>query len=626
MCRNWPWSHAVIVKQVFPRRYSATVIGIATVGVIGLVLGPRALADDVNVQIKGIDNPLESNVRKSLSVADKHQQPWSPDHIQRLYRLARKEIKQALQPYGYFNPDISEHLKQPSGDSKTWHAKFDIKHGPATKITELNIGVQGPGKELGAIQKALHSTQLKKGQRLIESRYSDTKSALYNAAYNAGYLDAKFSQSAIRVNPRNNTAEIDLVLDTGDRYYFGPVTFDQHLLNDKFLHRYVPFYPGQPYDAQQLIKLQLALSKSDYFSQIEIQAPRDKATRVPDMNHWFYDLIYPPEEPLASLGELRIPVTVKAKPSKGQSYKISAGYGTDTGPRLGLGVKFRHINQYGHQFQANLRISQVQRTLQSSYDIPIGDVTQDKLSFTATISNQDFGDITSTLSSIGVTRDTGWSLGRKRAYLKLQREYYNLGHGSRSSTLLYPGYNITLKKADNLLFTHKGVSLSLDVHGGSDTLLSSTNFIEGDFSGHAVVPVTAKTRLVLRTEFGAIETDNFKNVPPSQRFFAGGAQSVRGYSYQSISPTNDKNQDIGGRYLASGSVEADWFFYKKFGVAAFFDAGDVENSISKFSFKRGVGIGFRWGSPVGMVRLDLAHPLDDPNTSFRVDFSLGPDL
>ncbi|KEZ77726.1 autotransporter assembly complex protein TamA [Salinisphaera hydrothermalis] len=615
------------MKYVRPRGYTTTaVVGLAAAGMVALVLIPRALADDVDVQIKGIGNPLESNVRKSLSVAGDHKQPWSPDQIQRLFRLAPKEIKQALQPYGYFNPEINERLKQPSGNSKTWHARFNIKHGPATKITRLNIDVEGPGDQLEAIQSALHSTELKKGKRLVESQYSDTKSALYNAAYNAGYLDAKFSKSAIRVNPKTNTAEIDLVLDTGERYYFGPVTFDQDLLNDKFVHRYVPFTPGQPYDAEQLINLQLALSDTDYFSQIEINAPRDKATRAPAMNQWFYDLIYPPQDPLQSIGELRIPVTVKAKPSKGQSYKISAGYGTDTGPRLGLGVKFRHLNQYGHQFRTDLRISQIQRTLQSSYDIPIGDVTQDKLSFTATISNQDFGDITSTLYGVGVTRDTGWQLGRQRAYIKLEREYYNLGYGSRNSTLLYPGYNITLQKADNLLFTHKGVSLSLDVRGASDKLLSSTNFIEGDFSAHAVVPVTAKTRIVMRTELGAIETDNFNEVPPSQRFFAGGDRSVRGYAYQSISPTNSKNQDVGGRYLATGSVEGDWFFYKKFGVAAFFDAGDVTDSLGNFSFKRGVGIGFRWGSPVGMVRLDLAHPLDDSSTPVRIHFSLGPDL
>ncbi|MDA3920364.1 MAG: autotransporter assembly complex protein TamA [Salinisphaera sp.] len=612
-------------RNNFFRRSTAIVLIVVLGG--GLLL-TRALADDVDVNIKGVKDPLLSNVRKSLSVAGKHKDPWSAAQIERLYRLAPKEIKQALEPYGYYNANVKTSLDKPTGDHKTWHADFKVDHGPATKITQINISATGPGDDLEALQQAIASTKLKTGERLVQSRYSATKSAMYNAAYQAGYLAASFAKSAIRVNPKTNTAQIDLVLDTGERYYFGPVTFDQNLLNDKFVHRFVPFQAGQPFNASDLIDLQLALSNSDYYNQIAISAPRDQAVRTSTgdgMNQWFYDLLYPPEDPLASLGQLRIPITVKAKPSKPQHYRISAGYGTDTGPRIGLGVKFRHLNQYGHQFSTNLRISQIERTLQSSYDIPIANVATDKLSFTATISNQKFGDITSNLFGIGVVRDTGWKLGRKRAYLKLEREYYNLGKGSRSSTLLYPGYDFTLKKADDLLFTHKGISLSVDVRGGSSALLSATNFFRADVSSHVILPVTSTVRVIFRGELGAIEASNFSDLPPSQRFFAGGESSVRGYTYQSISPTNSKNQDIGGQYLATASAEADWFFYKKFGVATFFDAGDVANTIH-LRLKKGAGIGFRWASPVGMVHLDLAHPFDDPHNSYAIGFSLGTDL
>ncbi|RJS92553.1 outer membrane protein assembly factor [Salinisphaera sp. Q1T1-3] len=592
----------------------------------GGVYSASAVADDVSVQIEGIDNPLKSNARKALSVAAKHEDDWSGQHIQTLYRLAPKEIKQALEPYGYYNPEIKSDLSAPTGDGKTWQAAFRVKHGPATQITTLHIAAEGPGDGVQGLVQAMRGTELKKGQRLRQARYTATKSAMYNAVYNAGYLDAKFSQSAIRVDPRDNTAEIDLVLQTGERYYFGPVTFDQDLLADSFVQRFVPFDAGQPYNAQKLIDMQLALSDSEYYNQIEISAERAQAKRTTDVDGWFYDLLYPPQDPLESVGQLRIPVTVTAKPSKGQSYKFSAGYGTDTGPRVGAGVKFRHLNRYGHQFRLNARVSQIQRSLQAAYDIPIENVAQDKLSFTASINNQEFGDITSTLYGVGAVRDTGWSLGRQRAYLKFQREYYDLGDGDQQSNLLYPGYNITARKADDLLFTRKGFSFSFDVHGASDVLGSSTNMISGDLNGHAVIPLTATTRLVTRAEIGAIGTDDFGKVPPSQRFFAGGAQSVRGYSYQSISPTNGDNEDIGGRYLATGSIEGDWFFYKKFGMAAFFDAGDVANSISDIAFKKGVGLGFRYGSPVGMVRLDIAHPLDDSGSAVAVHFSLGPDL
>ncbi|GAB3672832.1 autotransporter assembly complex protein TamA [Salinisphaera aquimarina] len=600
---------------------------ILVIAIAGLLIHP-AIADTVNIRIDGIDDPLLTNVRKSLSVAGEHDEPWSGGQIRRLYRLSPDEIKNALAPFGYYNPVVTTNLDAPNKeDDKTWQATFKIDHGPVTKVTTVNLAVNGPGDEYPDIKEALRDTQLAEGKRLVHADYTATKTALYNAAYNAGYLDARFSQSAIRVNPADNTAQIDLVMDTGERYYFGAVTLDQDVLNDNFAQRFVPFAAGEPFNAERLVDLQLILGDTDYFNEIEIQADRGKAEREGPIEDWLFDILYPPEDPLISVGRLQIPVTVSAQPSKPQSYTLSGGYGTDTGPRVGVGVKFRHLNKRGHQFSTDLRLSAVKQSLQSSYDIPISNVAQDKLSFTAKVTNEDFGDISSFLYGVGAVRDTGWSLGRKRAYINLERETYDLndGAGDRTSTLLYPGYTITLQKADNLLDTRKGVSASLDVHGASETLGSSTDFVQAKFTGRAVLPMTSRSRLLLRTELGATEVNDFENLPPSQRFFTGGDRTVRGYSYQSISPTNGKKEDIGGQYLAVGSIETDYRVYKKFGVAAFFDAGDVANTTS-FDFKRGVGIGFRYASPVGMIRLDLAHPLDDPDSNFRIHFSLGPDL
>src|SRR5699024_5596204 len=159
--------------------------------------------------------------------------------------------------------------------------------------------------------------------------------------------------------------------------------------------------------------------------------------------------------------------------------------------------------------------------------------------------------------------------------------------------------------------------------GASDILGSTANFARAKLSANAVYSPTTTIRFVLRSQLGAIMTGShdFRTIPPSQRFYAGGSQSVRGYGYEKLSPTNPYGEHVGGRYLATASFETDWFFYGNFGIAAFFDAGDVENKISNFDFKKGAGLGFRWGSPVGMVRLDVAYPFDDPDTNFRIDFS-----
>jgi translocation and assembly module TamA len=98
---------------------------------------------------------------------------------------------------------------------------------------------------------------------------------------------------------------------------------------------------------------------------------------------------------------------------------------------------------------------------------------------------------------------------------------------------------------------------------------------------------------------------------------------VRGYDFESIGPERD-GEVIGGRRLVTGSVELDVLLRDKWSAALFADAGSAYDDSPDFS--RSVGVGLRWYSPLGPLRLDLAHPLDDPNRSVRIHVSLGPDL
>ena len=109
------------------------------------------------------------------------------------------------------------------------------------------------------------------------------------------------------------------------------------------------------------------------------------------------------------------------------------------------------------------------------------------------------------------------------------------------------------------------------------------------------------------------------------RFFAGGDNSVRGYGFEDIGPLNDDGDVIGGSYRIDGSIEIDWLFREQWALALFVDSGDAFNN-TELDLKTGAGFGLRWYSPVGPIRLDFAHPFDDPDKDFRIHISLGPDL
>ena len=139
------------------------------------------------------------------------------------------------------------------------------------------------------------------------------------------------------------------------------------------------------------------------------------------------------------------------------------------------------------------------------------------------------------------------------------------------------------------------------------------------------MPLTSRGRLLFRAELGGVKTTSFSDLPPSQRFFSGGDQSVRGYAYQGLGPKNTEGDVVGGSYLAVASLEMDYLLYGNIGIAAFFDAGNAGNDFLP-SMKKGLGMGLRYRSPVGMIRLDLAHPLDDPDNQYRLHISIGADL
>ena len=120
-------------------------------------------------------------------------------------------------------------------------------------------------------------------------------------------------------------------------------------------------------------------------------------------------------------------------------------------------------------------------------------------------------------------------------------------------------------------------------------------------------------------------TPEFEKIPASLRYFTGGDQTVRGYAFNSLGPRNSKNQVAGGHYLLIGSAEVDHRIGEKLGAAVFYDIGNAFDNINE-RFNQGVGIGARWYSPVGPIRVDLAYALSASGIVFRIHVNMGPDL
>src|SRR5690606_36790569 len=167
--------------------------------------------------------------------------------------------------------------------------------------------------------------------------------------------------------------------------------------------------------------------------------------------------------------------------------------------------------------------------------------------------------------------------------------------------------------------------LEFELRAAKDGVFSDADLIHANAMLKGLTTLFDRHRFLGRVQLGGNWTNEYTNVPPSLRYFAGGDQSVRGYDYQSMSPTNSDGDRIGGRYQFAVSAEYQYSLTEKWRVAPFMDQGNAFNSADYLSLKSCVGMGVRWVSAVGTIRLDLAHPLDDDG-GVRLHFSMGHEL
>jgi translocation and assembly module TamA len=575
---------------------------------------PAIAQPTLELEITGVDDELLQNVRAhlglsryvpaasglSLPLSGKAGPPPLPaaNEIRGLHRRAADEIRAALQPYGYYAPAISSTLQQ---QGEHWIARYAIDPGVPVIVRSVDIAIAGEGGEEPDIARVRADTRLRPGERLQHPDYDATREALINAALTAGYLDTRYTRSELRVTPAAHRADAVLHLDTGPRYSFGPVTVEQDILDADFVDRFVHVTEGAPFDTAQLLDLQLALGDSGYFDRVELDVRRSETL------------------------DQHVPVIVHTTPGPYSRYSLGLGFGTDTGPRVSVGADYPRINRRGHGLQSELRLSAVQQTAGVQYKIPIGNLVSDRLLISGDVENAEVADTGDSRSyRLGVSQNVSRGKFQRRLYIDYLHESFELGNEDDNVDFLIPGVNISKLKSDNVLFPRRGYSWNADLRG-SPGLISATRYIRLETGLRGVHPLGSKGRIIGRAQLGYTNADNFVRLPTSERFFAGGDQSVRGYDYQELAPVDSSGEVIGGQYLAAGSVELDYLFAGNFGAAVFVDAGNADDEFLP-RLKLGAGVGFRWRTPIGMLRVDVAHPFDDPNNDYRLHISIGPDL
>ncbi|MGQ7958189.1 autotransporter assembly complex protein TamA [Pseudomonas sp. SP16.1] len=551
---------------------------------------------ELEVRITPADSALKANIEGYVGSLEGR----DGQALRRLRRVAETEADKAAEALGYYQARIRSHVEE--GDPP--RLVLEVEPGERVRLREVSIRIEGPASEVPAFR-IPSASRLQPGAALHHGRYEDAKRLIQNRASRYGFFDGHFSRQRLDIDPAAGVADIELVYLSGPRYRLGDIAFSGDFpFDEDLLRRMVPFQADTPYDAELIAELYQTLQSSGYFETVRVDA-------IP-----------------AQAEQLRIPVQVTLQARQPRTLGFGLGFSTDVGPRL-RGNWTRHWrNPQGHSYGLESELSAPRQNLGLWYDIPGDPPLTDKLRLAGGYQYEELAsnDSLSRLLKVGPEwhsrRAGGW---QRVLSIKWQREEYRLGDDSGLSTLLMPGVSYSLLRSDNRLDPRRGYRLQFGLSGAVDGVLSDADLVHGNVMLKGLTTVLDNHRLLGRVQLGGTETDGFSGVPPSLRFFAGGDQSVRGYDYQSLSPENGRGDKIGGRYLFAASAEYQYSLSERWRLAAFVDQGNAFDSLEFPTLKTGVGFGVRWVSPVGPLRLDLAHALDDEG-GVRLHFSMGPEL
>jgi translocation and assembly module TamA len=556
----------------------------------------------LEVEVSGLEKDLRQNVLALLAM---EQEKKSPDlteaRVRRMHRQAPGQIRRALQPFGYYEPTIESQIESVG---QGWKAVYQVDPGEPVKVETLDIDILGEGADDPVLTRLVAEFPLQRGDRLVHSRYEDGKKRLLRAALNRGYLKASLAEHKVRVFPERHRADIHLTLASGIRYQFGEVDFNNFVINRDLMERYSDIKTGEPYATERLLELEGALYDSEYFSSVEVSPQPDQTEGR------------------------QVPIEVMTTPGKRHRYSFGLGYGTDTGARGTVGYKNRRVNRRGHRFFSTLRLSELQESLTTGYVIPFRNPRTDQWVISASrINDHPDSDRQEETSLLGLSRRVSprpnWI---ETLYLHYRKDSYQVGPDKGQTLQLVPGGILERFEGRVTGYQRTGSRYSLELRGGHESLISDVSFLQPILGAKLIESLTRNTRVLLRGEVAATLIDELDELPLALRYYAGGDNSVRGYGYQRLSPRNDEGDVVGGKQKLVGSIELDYRFRDNWGAAVFFDTGNAFDDWSEIGLEQGVGVGIRWYSPVGPLRIDLAKGISRPDSDLRLHLVFGPEL
>jgi translocation and assembly module TamA len=526
----------------------------------------------------------------------------TPAELDRLVAATPAQARALLETEGYFNADVR-------AERHDGGFRVVVQPGPRTLVERVTIEAQGDlqsaiaagdAQAIATLEALRRSWSLPAGQPFRQSQWDDAKKSLLAQLRAAGYAAATWSGTSAQVDPRTQRARLLAIAESGPLFHIGEIQVDGLVKHDeRSVRRLADFGTGAVATEQRLLDYQERLVKAGLFEGAVVEIDADPAHAV------------------------ATPLHVRVRESPLQQATVGVGISANTGPRVTL--EHVHRRAFG-------------RALTMKNEIEVG---RDRTAWEFELDTHPLPNLYRNLTAAQIERlatadevRKSWSarLGRTQDTGRIERLYFielqssevNNAAGSQRGDALSLNYHGTWRKIDNVILPTRGITLNGESAGG----YARSNFADSGPFGRLYARLTGYLPIgswygQARIELGQVFAADRVGLPDTLLFRAGGDESVRGYGYRTLGPIVN-GVVTSGRVLATGSVEMAHPLTPRMPSlwgAVFIDAGNAADRWQDFAAALGYGVGVRWRSPVGPLRVDLAY--GEEVHKFRLSFSVG---
>ena len=508
-------------------------------------------------------------------------------------------VKTMLKTKGYFNGSVNV---QDNGSSYT----VAVNPGPRTKIDNVSVAILGDilsdDNLAEYYQKAMLNWQQPVGEYFDQDGWSGSKTSVLSAVTRKKYPLAKLSNTQATVNPNNNTADLNVTVESNRPIYFGDFEITgTRRYPENVVAGLARFKPGAPYDLDLLLDFQQALEQNGHYSGASVQADFDR------------------------LQGDRVPVKVNVTEVKRHKLETGIRYDSEYGLGGRIGYDYYNLFNKGYIGSVVWDMDKYETTLAAGISQPRN--SEGKYWTTNTSYNRS---TTQNLEKRALTSGIWRVRDRNGIESRLGIEFItedrkvpdtNYDLGRSHATMLTASWK--RQNIETELRPENGYYLDGKIGATLGNFLSSTAMARATArAGYFYTPENKKLgTFIVRGQAGYVYAREGEDVPSSLMFRTGGASSVRGYELDSIGLAGPNNSVLPDRALLVGSLEYQFPITKSVSGAVFHDVGDAAGNFKRMSMKHGTGLGVRWFSPVAPFSFDVAYGHQDKKIRWHI--SLG---